>query len=112
MCVNRNARSGGIVGIYFRFSLTLRYVVCYQLMKTHNIPFSIERKENTLKYSESAAMGYFPRDSRTVKEPSVFEHLKVYCRYIKSVWVHVHYSFTKRNNVVTNLSECLPSLAT
>ena len=40
--VNHSARSGGIQMKYFRFSLTLRYVVySHYLMSTHNTPFSI-----------------------------------------------------------------------
>ena len=54
-------------------------------MSTYNIPFSIYKKENHTKLSQSAAKGFFPRDSRTsfetamVNEPSVFEPLKFYC---------------------------------
>ena len=39
-------------------------------------------------YSKSAAMGFFPRDSRTSSkqpweiEPSVFEQLKFYCMFL------------------------------
>ena len=37
-------------------------------------------KRNTLNYPKSAALGYFPRDSRaSSKQPSVFEPLKFYC---------------------------------
>ena len=38
------------------------------------------KKKITLNYSESAAMGFFPRDSRmSSKQPSVSEPLKFYC---------------------------------
>ena len=38
------------------------------------------KKKITLNYPKSAAMGFFPRDSRTSsKQPSVFEPLKCYC---------------------------------
>ena len=55
MSVNHSTRSGGIIGIHFRFSLTWRFIVCSQynrlieaiLMKTHNIPFSSEKKKIT-----------------------------------------------------------------
>ena len=33
-------------------------------MSTHNIPFSISIRKNTLNYPKSVAMGFFPRDSR------------------------------------------------
>ena len=42
-------------------------------------------KNNILNYSESAAIGFFPRDSKeefetaVVNKPSVFEPLKFYC---------------------------------
>ena len=36
-------------------------------------------KKNTLNYPKSAAMGFFPRDSRMSNEPSVFEPLKFFC---------------------------------
>ena len=54
-------------------------------MSTYNIPFSISIRKNTLNYPKSAAMGFFPRDSRMsrktamVNEPSVFEPMKFYC---------------------------------
>ena len=34
-------------------------------MSTHNIPFSIYKKENQSKFPKSAAKGLFPGDSRT-----------------------------------------------
>ena len=40
------------------------------LMNTHNIPLSIQKKEIALIYSKSAAMGFFPRDSRTSSKQS------------------------------------------
>ena len=61
------------MGIYFRFSLTCRYLVYSHqnrlivaiLMCTHNIPFFIIKKKIIPDYSKSAAMRFFPRDSRT-----------------------------------------------
>ena len=35
------------------------------LMSTHIISFSIQNKKITINYPKSAAMGFFPRDSRT-----------------------------------------------
>ena len=60
---NLSARSGCIIGMNFRFSLTLRYVVCSHkkrlieaiLMETHTIPFSILKEKITLNYLKSAA---------------------------------------------------------
>ena len=37
-------------------------------MSTHNIPFFNMKKKNTRNYSKSAAMGFFPRDSRRVRK--------------------------------------------
>ena len=74
MSVNHSAKSGDIIGIYFRFSITKRYSVYIHLnclieailMSTHNIPFSIYKKKKiALNYPKSAAMGFFLRDSRT-----------------------------------------------
>ena len=57
MNVNHSTRSGGIIGIYFRF-----YIFETILMKTHNIPFSSEikkkkkkKKKITLNYLKSGA---------------------------------------------------------
>ena len=39
-------------------------------MSTHNIPFSIYKKENHTKFPKAAAKGLFPGDSRTsLKQP-------------------------------------------
>ena len=53
-------------------------------MNTHNILFFNVKRENHANFPKSAAMGFFPRDSRTcskwpsrVNEPS--EPLKFYC---------------------------------
>ena len=70
MRVDNGARSGGIIGISFRFSFTGRYIVCTHknrlteaiLMSTHNIPFSVQNKKITINYPKSAAKGVFPRD--------------------------------------------------
>ena len=54
-------------------------------MYTHNIPFSISKKKNTLNYPNSAAMGFCSKGLKkefktaVVNEPSVFEPLKFYC---------------------------------
>ena len=39
-------------------------------MSTHNIPFSILEKKITLNYPKSAALGFFPRDSKNEFEMS------------------------------------------
>ena len=58
-------------------------------MSTHNIPFSIRIRKNTLNYTKSAAMGYFSKglknefETAVVNEVSVFEPLKFYCSYRK-----------------------------
>ena len=55
------------------------------LMITHNIPFSICVRKNTLNYPKSAVMGFFSKglknefETAMVNEPSVFEPLKFYC---------------------------------
>ena len=36
-------------------------------MSTHNIPFSIMKKKITVNYPVSAAMGFFPRESKRVR---------------------------------------------
>ena len=90
MRVDYRARSGGIIGIPSRFSLTRRYVVCSHLnrlmeailMSTHNIRFLISKI--TLNYPKSAASDFFQRlknefEAAEVNEPSVFEPLKFYC---------------------------------
>ena len=54
-------------------------------MRTHNIPFSIYKKEKHLNCPKSAAMGFFSKGLKNafqtdvVNEPSVFKPLKVYC---------------------------------
>ena len=52
-------------------------------MNTHNIPFVIKR-QITLNYPKSAAMGFFTGlkngfETAVVNEPTVFEPLKFYC---------------------------------
>ena len=57
-------------------------------MSTHNIPFFNMKKKNTLNHPKSAAMGFFSKGLKNeferamVKEPSVFEPLKIYCTCI------------------------------
>ena len=55
-------------------------------MSTHNIPFEIYiQKKIILNYPKTAASGFFFKGPKNVfeiavvKEPSVFEPLKVYC---------------------------------
>ena len=58
----------------FRFSLPLKYIVFTLesphrddaiLMSTYNLPFFNMKEKNALNYPKSAAMGFFPKDSRT-----------------------------------------------
>ena len=48
-------------------------------------------KKNTLNYPKSAAMGFFSKglknefEKAVVNEPSVFEPLKFYCSFLKSL---------------------------
>ena len=55
-------------------------------MSTHNIPFSIYKKENQLKLSQIGSYWIFSKglkdefETAVVNEPSVFEPLKFYCR--------------------------------
>ena len=64
-------------------------------------------KKNTLNYPKSAAMGFFPRDSRmssktaVVNEPSVFEPLK-FCCSLHPVLINA-YSVTVNPNKGTAL---------
>ena len=63
MSINHSARSGGIIGISLRFSVTGRYICVLDeaiLKSTHNIPFSIKKKRKIdLNYLKSAAIGFF-----------------------------------------------------
>ena len=65
MSIHNSARSGGIIGIYFRFSLT-------------------RDKKITLNYPNSAAMGFYAKglkmefETAMVNKPSVFKPLKFY----------------------------------
>ena len=93
--VNYSARSGGLIGISFLFSLTLRYVVCSHqnrpieaiLMSTHNITFST-KKENHPKRFYICSYGIFSKgpknefETAMVNEPSVLKPLKFFCIYI------------------------------
>ena len=66
MSVNHSGRSGGIIGIYFRFSLIRRYVVWFSLESPHQgnsyeyIQYTIFniKKKMTLNYPKSAAMDF------------------------------------------------------
>ena len=55
------------------------------LMSTHNIIFSIYKKENHPKLSQTCSYGIFSRRLKNefqiavVNQPSVFKPLKVYC---------------------------------
>ena len=82
MSVNHGARSGGIIGIYFGFSLTQRYIVSSHenglteaiLMSTHNIP------ENHPKLSQTCSYAIFFKGLKNEFETSVVnEPLKFYC---------------------------------
>ena len=82
MSVNHSASSGGIIGIYFRFSLIRRYAVC----SNEHIQYTIfnRKKENTQFYPKSAAMGFFKGlkkefETAVINEPSVLKPLKVCC---------------------------------
>ena len=77
MRVNNSARSGGIIRISLIFYNMKVYCV-FTLESPHRgdsneyIQYTIFQyeKKNTLNYPKSAAMGIFPRDSRTSsKEP-------------------------------------------
>ena len=58
-------------------------------MSTHDIPF-LYKKEITLNYLKSAAIGFCPRDSTAVvNEPLVFEPLNVYYIFIPSHELHI-----------------------
>ena len=54
-------------------------------MRTRNIPFSIQKKENHSKLSQLCSYGIFSKglknefETAVVNEPSVFEPLKFYC---------------------------------
>ena len=66
MSVSHSARSGGIIGINFRFSLTRRRVVCFIRIAsfgaineyTQNTIFNIKKK-TTLNYFKSLAKDFF-----------------------------------------------------
>ena len=92
--VNRSARSGGRLGISFRFSLTWRYIVCSHLncllemilMSTQNIPFSVWKRKHP-KLSQICSYGIFSKELKkefetaVVNEWSEFDPLKFYCMY-------------------------------
>ena len=74
MRVDYSARSGGLTGGYlFEF-------VQHRGDSNEHTQYTIfnMNKKNTLNYPKSAAMGFFPRDSRMIsKQP--FEPLEFYC---------------------------------
>ena len=74
MSVDHSARLGGIIGIYFRFFQFNMKVCCKFSLELPHGGDSYEytqytifnvKKKITLNYPKSAAMGLFPRDSRT-----------------------------------------------
>ena len=92
MSVNHSARSGGIIGIFLRFSLTC----CVFSLEsprwgksnesTQYTIFNIQKKIS-LNHPKSSATGIVFKELKNefetavVNEPSVFEPLKVFCRY-------------------------------
>ena len=59
-----------------------------------NTKYTIFNIKKTLNYLKSAAMGFFPRDSRkfetaVVNEPSVFEPLKFYCTLFACAYKYI-----------------------
>ena len=84
MSVNHNARSGGIIRIYFQFSVILRYVVC-----THNVPFSVRKEKKTPLIILNLQLWDFSKGLKKefatamVNKPLVFEPLKFYSLYCR-----------------------------
>ena len=73
MSVKHSARSGGIIGISFRFFFTMKVCCVFSLESPHRgdsneytqyTIFNIKKKI-ALNYPKSAAMEFFPRDSRS-----------------------------------------------
>ena len=73
MSVNHSARSGDIIGIPFSIFLNIKVCCVFLLESPHRgdsneytqyTTFNIKKKI-TLNYPQSAAMGFFLRDSRT-----------------------------------------------
>ena len=86
MSVNHSARSGGIIGIYFRFSLIRRYALC----SNEYIQYTIfNRIKNTqLTYPKSAAMGFFKGlekefETVVINEPQASEGLLYHINFSK-----------------------------
>ena len=97
MSVNHSARSGGKIGISYRFSLTWRYNVYSRieaiLMRIHNIPFSIWKKKTTKQQKKKKTPLIIPNlqlchfskglknefETAVVNKPPVFEPLKFHC---------------------------------
>ena len=79
MNVNHSTRSGGIIGISFWFSFNNMKVCCVFSLEspirgdsceyTHYTIFNMIKKI-TLNHPKSAAMGVFPRDSKTSSKQS------------------------------------------
>ena len=95
MRVNRSAKLGGIIWIYFRFSLTCVFSLesphrdDSKVYKQYTI--FIIRKKMTPDYPKSAAKGLKSEfETSMVNEPSMLEPLKFYCRcFIKPIKVVV-----------------------
>ena len=73
MSVDHSARSGGIIGIYFRFFFNMKVYCVFLLESPHRgdsnvytqYTIFIIKKKITPDNSKSAVMAFFPRDSRT-----------------------------------------------
>ena len=97
MSVNHGARSGGIIGIYFRFFLMIKVCYVFLLESPHRCDFNEytqytifnTKKENQPKLSQICSYGFFSMGIKNVfeiaviNEPSVFEALKFYSNWIK-----------------------------
>ena len=69
MSVNHSARSGGIIGIYFRFSFNMKVYCLFSLELPHRgysnvytkytIFCNNNKKKSPADYSKSAAIGFF-----------------------------------------------------
>ena len=97
MRVDYSARSGGIIGIIFRFSLTYKACCVFSLESPHRgdsyeytqyAIINIKKKItlNYPKYNNDCSYRIFPKGPKNefeiaaVSEPSVFEPLKFYCK--------------------------------
>ena len=86
MRVDYSAKSGGLIGVFF-IIFNMKVGCLFSLESPHRgdsneyTQYTIfnMNKKNTLNNPKSAAMGFFPLDSRmSSKQPSVFEPLKFY----------------------------------